>query len=330
MKNTTIKPSDGNTFFPIISIDFMKAYLIHMRPYLLYVSGVAGLAGMAFAVNDVEPIYFLMAFIPFFLGYGFGQALTDCTQIDTDSISSPYRPLVKGEISSKSVMLVSLIGLALIAASLFYLNSANLIFIVLSILGLSTYTHFKKNYWFAGPFYNGWIVMLLPLMGVLACNEAGYQILMNKNIVLLATLTLFSYANFVLIGYLKDISADRETAYRTFPVVFGWNKSLLVGDVFYIISVISCFLLLDQNNLFAMSYFAAATIITTVGQLYGHFTKNKTEENSSLPIASTVRSFILWHLAVTTSQKPEWLLFTILFYIMFEFTLYFRPSKHQI
>jgi hypothetical protein len=31
-----------------------------------------------------------LAFFPFLLSYGLGQALTDCFQMDTDRISSPY------------------------------------------------------------------------------------------------------------------------------------------------------------------------------------------------------------------------------------------------
>ena len=34
--------------------------------------------------------------LAFFVSYGFGQALTDCFQTDTDALSAPYRPLVRG------------------------------------------------------------------------------------------------------------------------------------------------------------------------------------------------------------------------------------------
>jgi 4-hydroxybenzoate polyprenyltransferase len=149
-----------NKYYPFYSIKFWKAYFIHMRPYLLFVSGVAGLAGMALAQEQgLSLIKFLMAFVPFFLAYGFGQALTDCFQIDTDTISSPYRPLVKKEVTPLSVGMVSLIGLVLISFSLIYLNPYNIIWGAMSIAGLATYTFFKKNYWFAGPFYNGWTLL---------------------------------------------------------------------------------------------------------------------------------------------------------------------------
>jgi len=58
----------------------------------------AGLVGLAFA-PDLPPGRVLLAFVPLFLSYGFGQALTDCFQIDTDAVSAPYRPLVRGIVS---------------------------------------------------------------------------------------------------------------------------------------------------------------------------------------------------------------------------------------
>ena len=69
-----------------------------MRPYLLFVSGASGLVGLALADSLVGPSL-LVAALPFFLSYGLGQAITDTFQTDTDALSSPYRPLVRGAIS---------------------------------------------------------------------------------------------------------------------------------------------------------------------------------------------------------------------------------------
>ena len=152
-------------YFPVYSLRFWKAFLIHMRMYLWFISGICGLAGMAIVSNlDIDTTTFLMTFIPFLLAYGFGQALTDCFQVDTDSISAPYRPLSRKEVSPFSIGLISVLGLAVLISSLIYVNFYNSIFGALSIVGLATYTYFKKNYWFAGPFYNGWIVVLLPII----------------------------------------------------------------------------------------------------------------------------------------------------------------------
>src|ERR1041384_2446013 len=80
--------------FAPVSREFIHGYAVTMRPYLLFVSGITGLAGAAFSPAISAGALGGIAFASFF-SYGFGQALTDCFQIDTDSISSPYRPLTQ-------------------------------------------------------------------------------------------------------------------------------------------------------------------------------------------------------------------------------------------
>jgi len=81
--------------YPVFSFRFIRAYIITMRPYLMFVSGATTIVGMSFA-TELGITKAILIFIAGFLSYGFGQALTDCFQIDTDSISSPYRPLTQG------------------------------------------------------------------------------------------------------------------------------------------------------------------------------------------------------------------------------------------
>lgn len=320
-----------STYYPINSIGFSKSLLIHMRPYLLFVSGVVGLSGMAIApINDLNWLTFLFAFIPLFFGYGFGQALTDCFQTDTDSISSPYRPLSKKEVSPFAIGLMSALGLLLIALMLIIQNPYNIVWTTLSIAGLSTYTYFKRHFWYAGPAYNSLIVMLLPIMGYFALSKGSLALLSNPNLWFICGLSFFSYANFVLIGYLKDISADRKTGYNTFPVVFGWTPTIWLGNINLLFATTFCFILVGWQNPLSFSIFLSASIIGIFGQLKGHFTREKIESNASIPISCTVRSLLLWHLAVILHLHPEWLLFGIVFYALFELILYVRPRKDQI
>jgi len=302
-----------------------------MRPYLLFVSGVVGLSGMAMApVKEVNLLYFLLAFIPLFFGYGFGQALTDCFQTDTDSISAPYRPLSKKVVSPFNIGLVSSLGLILVALVLIIMNPYNIIWTALSIVGLSTYTYFKRQFWFAGPPYNSLIVMLVPIMGYYALTKGGLTLLSDSNLWLICGLSFFSYANFVLIGYLKDIRADRKTGYKTFPVVFGWIPTIWIGNINLLFATTFCFILVGWNDPVSFSIFLIATLIGIAGQVKGHFTQEKIESNASFSITCTVRSLLFWHLAVILHLRPEWLVFGIVFYAFFELTLSLRPQKDQI
>lgn len=318
------------TPYPVTSFAFWKAYLIQCRPYLFFVSGAAGLSGMALAWEPETPVWrFWLAVIPFFLGYGLGQALTDTFQTDTDRISAPYRPLSKGVLAIHAVRWVSLSGLLLCAASLVFLNGWNVLTTFLTIFGLATYTFVKRNFWFGGPPHNAWIVALLPATGILAVSGQGLSVLNNPTPLLLLLLTFFSYANFVLMGYLKDITADRETGYRTFPVLFGWNATVWAGDLLAAASICLAFVLAGHTPL-GLIFWGIGSLLALAGQLHAHFAPVKVEAAARFPIEATVRSFILWQLAIVASNVSAWLIPAVLFYIAFEIFLYLRPERGQI
>ena len=319
----------AGTHFSITSVGFWKAYWVHMRPYLLFVSGSAGLTGIAAApIHQIPGLWILLAFLPLFLSYGFGQALTDCFQVDTDRLSAPYRPLSQGSVSKKSIMTVSLLGLLLGVGLLISLNPWNMLLGSLAILGLSTYTIFKRNYWYAGPFYNAWIVALLPIMGYISILRVGLTEHINSLLPIMA-LNFFAYTNFVLMGYLKDISADRATGYRTFPVVFGWVPTVWVGDFLVLLSAIIAAALTFSHPA-AKIVWALATLIAATGQIYAHLTSDKSETNAARSITATVRSFILWHIAVILSVREDWWPWLLVFYLVVVWTLRNRPSQNQI
>lgn len=298
-----------------------------MRPYLWFISGFAGLSGV-FVTIDVLDFRFYLSLVPFFLSYGFGQALTDCFQIDTDKISSKYRPLSKGIIDKKEVFWVSLIGLVICGAILFYLNLYNAIFALLSIIGLASYSYVKKNFWALGPPLNSFVVSLLPVMGYLSFLQDEEEI--NISEILPISLVMFlAYNIFVLMGYLKDISADRTTGYRTYPVVWGWDKTVLISDFLYIIS----FYLIYANhwlNEKSWIFYVSAIVCALSGQLKAHVQKVKTEEHAFFPIIQSVRAFLLICYAIICYFNSEMFLWFILTHLLFEVVIYYRPERSQI
>nr|MCU0344831.1 UbiA family prenyltransferase [Ignavibacterium sp.] len=195
----------GGKYHKTFSFDFLRDYFITMRPYLLFVSGITGICGMSFIaeLSITKSIFIALAS---FLSYGFGQALTDCFQTDTDSISSPYRPLTQGRISKTQVLTVSIFGLVLCISVFTIYNPINLLLGFLSGIGLATYTYFKRKFW-AGPFYNAWIVGVLFLMAFLSGSDLE-SITGNYKLVYGLSAVFWGYANFVLVGYFKDIEAD--------------------------------------------------------------------------------------------------------------------------
>ena len=147
----------------------------------------------------------------------------------------------------------------------------------------------------------------------------------------------FGYANFVLVGYFKDIEADRQTGYNTLPVVFGRRTSSVVSNVFGLLAIISAILVftyslspeeLLHNKIFALLILAAGIIGMILCQIFVHFIKS--DDESSKAINLSVHAYILLLAALVVLNKIEWLIPMIIFYILFNLTIAFRPSKNQI
>ena len=319
----------------VLTIAFWRGYLVTMRPYLLFVSGAAGAVGLAFIP---EPVIWrvLLAFLPLFLSYGLGQALTDCFQTDTDSISSPYRPMVRGEISPRAVMVTSLVGLILGVLIIGYLSRVALILAGLTVVGLLTYTPLKRTWW-GGPPWNSWIVALLPIIGRLV--DPGYRLTgffslsrPGAGAFLAAVAAIFfGYANFVVMGYFKDISADRKTGYNTFPVRFGWAANAVYSDLVALGAAVGSGLAIKLSgrlNWMGAAVFLVALAINIWAQVAIHGIRD--EARSHGPIANVVRSFVLYSLAMVLTMKPGWVLPAVLFYAAFELVLKFRPERAQV
>ncbi len=327
MKSAVMKNS-----LPILSKEFIKAYIITMRPYLMFVSGITGLVGFSFGSIELSLNLFIL-FSAAFLSYGFGQALTDCFQIDTDSISSPYRPLIKGLVSKYQILFLSLAGLGYCVIVFSFFNKVNLLLGIISGIGLASYTPFKRKWW-GGPFYNSWIVGILFIMSFLASNPSS-----DLNSLKLFTAIgaiFFGYANFVLSGYFKDISADKATGYNTLPVVFGRKVSSLISDIFAVLSfsfsAITIYLILIVKN-FGNSFIPISILIITLIILFiAQFRLHRVvqDEEAYHSISLVVHSYILLLSAIALANKPEWSIVLIIFYSCYIFTLKVRPVKNQI
>lgn len=326
------------THHSLFSLAFWKSFWVTMRPYLLFVSAAAGMSGFAEGPKRELGIV-LIVFLAFFFSYGLGHGITDSFQIDTDSLSSPYRPLVQGTIKRWQSFGVSITFLIASCAMLCILNPWILLLGLLCVLGLITYTPFKRKWW-GGPFYNAWIVAVLPVIGKLAASgrsASPTNVLESGILGLIVISTFFSYANFVLMGYFKDISADRASGYNTFVVAFGWKKASVVSDLFAMVSILATgwgiYSVLRTDTAItwrwaSLAIYAASVTTLILAQIGIHAIRN--ENLAYRPIAHVVRGFILLRLAEMAVLKPSWIAPSIIFYAAYEFMLKKRPEKRQV
>jgi geranylgeranylglycerol-phosphate geranylgeranyltransferase len=322
--------------FPVASRGFWLCYWITCRPYLFFVSAASGLVGLALC-EGLGRRELSAAFLAFFLSYGLGQSLTDVFQTDTDAISSPYRPLTRGLITPRQVLCVSLVGLALCAFTFHRLDPATLALSALAVLGLLTYTPCKRVFW-AGPLWNSWIVALLPAIGLLCGASRPADLPGSRPLALATASVFFSYAVFVLLGYFKDISADRATGYHTLPVRYGWTASLLVSAGFALAALCCSARLLGLSPLWRSPIGGreSVTLLLWLGSalalVAGHalMLGHREESRAHRAIACAVRGFVLLHLGEATAFRPDLALPVLGFYALFELALELRPERSQI
>jgi len=321
---------------PVLSREFARGYAVTMRPYLLFVSGVTGLLGISLA-PPVPLATTLPLALAFFVSYGFGQALTDCFQTDTDALSAPYRPLVQGRLRRRDVMVVSLLGLVACGIVLARHAPVNLALAGLAVVGLATYTPLKRRWW-AGPFYNAWIVAVLVLLGYAAATTAARQPLAPPPALPAAVAAVFfGYANFVLTGYYKDVSADRATGYRTLPVAVGFRVSALVSDVLAALALAACGVAaraalagvaVTPAYAAGLALLGAGAVAAAVGQIRLHRVRDEAQAHRA--IVPVVHAYVLLCAGLAALHTPAWGPALALVYGAFVLVLARRPLRRQI
>ena len=143
----------------------------------------------------------------------------------------------------------------------------------------------------------------------------------------------FGYANFVLAGYFKDITADSATGYRTLPVVFGRSAAALTSDVFAILALVFFAAAgLGQDSLMfsplPLLFGSAALVTTAIGQIRLH--RTATDREAHHAIAFTVHSYLLMLSGIAIARQPSWLIFLLLYLGAYVLVIHFRPEKSQI
>jgi 4-hydroxybenzoate polyprenyltransferase len=320
---------------PIGHWRFWRAFVVTMRPYLLCVSGASGLLGLALE-DALHGPWLVAAAFAFFLVYGFGQAITDTFQTDTDALSSPYRPLVRGEITRAQVLGVSLGALLVIALFFAWLNPWTLLPAALAIAGVALYTPFKRRWW-GGPPWNSWVVATLPLLGVLLGGSTPTQALVKPQVWLALGSVYFSYAVFVLLGYFKDVRADRATGYDTLVVHFGRRVALWVSALHGLLALACSIALLPVDAGGASSGWSrlAAVGLWTLGSLslvLAHWRMAGTtrDEQAHGAIACSVVGYVALHLGEAALLRPALTLAAVSILPLALLLLLNRPEKTQV
>ena len=293
----------------------------------MFVSGAAALVGLALGRAPIAHV--VLAFVVLFLSYGLGQALTDVFQSDTDALSAPERPLVQGTIDKRTVLIASVGGLTACAAVIVLLSPAAALPAAIAIAMLATYTPLKRRWW-GGPPWNSAVVALLPLLGRMAGGTGLAEALTDAAVRAAMVSSFGTYTVFVLLGYLKDVEADRATHYNTVPVRFGRHAAVVGSAVFALLGLAASVWLVRPR--LAVSAGTALWSVGAVVLVAAHVLAwRSTSDDDAWPgIQASVHGFVALHLGEAAAIKPRW---TLVAWILFGASIVAmlqRPVRRQV
>ena len=212
-----------------------KAYFELIRPFTLLAPIIVSICIMIASykfnqnTNDITNI-FLTLIIPASISFAILNAasnvLNQVTDIKSDKISKPHRPICKGIVSKKEAIIISLLLYVISISFAFFINTTFLIFILIITFFTVTYSippRFK-NILFINQL---WIGIARGLLGILA----SWSIFGNP----LDTfpLTIGFIAMIFLIGgsITKDINdsyADKKNGTNTLVNTYGLKKAAII------------------------------------------------------------------------------------------------------
>jgi len=269
----------------------IKDYIDLIRPFTLLAPIIVSVCIMiaSFYYNDISenlnslfwstiiPASFSLAILN-----GASNALNQVTDIKGDLISKPYRPIVRGDISGKSALILSFV-LYFIAISLsLVVNMMFSIFIFLIFLFSVSYSipPRVKNILFLNQL---WVGIPRGLLGILA----SWSVFGNALDPLPLTMGIIAMS-FLIGGSITkdiiDVDADKKTGARTLVNTFGVKKAALMAFPFMFFPFVYIPLLIDSGII--ESYLWLLTFLAVPGYLIFHLMvkggkKNKFSENTS-------------------------------------------------
>jgi len=277
-------------------ISFFHSYLNTLKIERLFIAASCALAGMAYG-GQSNRLLFLLAFVPFFLCYGFGRNFI--TELD---FATPR----------KDILNFNKLAIALCALLICILNPLNLIFTFIALSTFFLFIRYRRKSPLLAPLYLGILITLLPMMGVLAMGGQLADIKKNQ-MLWLYSFTLFSFANLTLMSKVDSLKI----------------KKILWGDLFVMISIIAAGMIINYSDSMALFVFILGSFIGIIGQIKAHLLIVHSETTTRFIKGPALRSFILWHMAVFISEKPEWFIFACFFYLFFEATLFFKAYLNE-
>jgi geranylgeranylglycerol-phosphate geranylgeranyltransferase len=216
----------------------LEAWFKIIRPPILFISALGAAVGALNVDLDPDPITFWLALIAWApLVYTGIMIHNDYTDLESDKVNRPNKPIPSGAISPNTARFTGL-GMIFGGTTLAFLinihkgeinYSAGLVALSLTTVGI-VYNHWGKGWGIWGNVFVAYGVAIIPFYGGVAMEPMD-------GILAMAPLTISIFIMEIgreIIVCAEDVEGDIKAGFKTFPVRIGAKKAMYVAVVFYI------------------------------------------------------------------------------------------------
>jgi geranylgeranylglycerol-phosphate geranylgeranyltransferase len=220
----------------------LGAWFRIIRPPILLISALGAAVG---ALNvtvgrgiDPDPVTFWLALIAWApLVYTGIMIHNDYTDLESDKVNRPHKPVPSGAISPAAARYSGL-GMMFVGTGMaFFIDihngninlSAGLVALSLTIIGI-VYNKWGKGWGIWGNIFVAYGVAIIPFYGAVAMEPID-------GILMMAPLTIAIFVMEIgreIIVCAEDVEGDIKAGFNTFPVRVGQKKSMYYAVMFYI------------------------------------------------------------------------------------------------
>ncbi len=251
----------------------LLAWLRIIRPPIVAISCLGALVGAlnVSAYLDIKLSLFQISMI--IIGSAFLSAglmiHNDVTDLKSDKVNRPHKPLPSGRIRSKTAQVTGLILmiLSIFIALLININDNGSLNWKCGILTLSIviigvcYNHYGKYHGIFGHIAVAYGVGAIPYWGAIAIASGPEHLLLMLPLALALFTQEIGREIMVNAG---DFNGDLKAGYKTLPILLGRKKAMYVALVFYLAFIpifpISYFGWIGAEKVFGHIYLIGATI----------------------------------------------------------------------
>lgn len=229
----------------------MKVYIEILRPTNAIMAVIAVI--LMAIINKTYNLDVLIGCIGVFLATGAGNVINDYYDYEIDKINKPQRPIPSDRITRKSALYYSII-LFLVAIILGCIISfdVGVMVIICTILMILYAYNFKRQVLFGNI-----IVSLLTALTFVYGGMIVYDVKIGSILGIFAFLMNMSRE---IIKDTEDVEGDLKEGAKTFPIVYGREKAVILAVVLNILTCILSPLLYTPWHIFNESYLIIVAI----------------------------------------------------------------------